>query len=265
MNFEGVGSTLCLLENSECKDRKQWKTLSVCADAKGCVESFAEIKLKDKPALKFQPIPDKSTERTIRYVTGASGSGKSYWTKAYAEEYHRLYPKREVYIISALKDDKTLDKLKFLKRIKIHEPAFITDDIGAEEFKDSLVIFDDTDCLQNKMLKKKIDGMLNAMLETGRHFNTEIVYTSHLACNGLDTRRILNECKSVTIFPSGLGGKSMKYLLDNYFGLDKEQIRKIKRLNSRSVTIQKGFPMSVMSEKECFILNNHDDDDEKDR
>jgi hypothetical protein len=64
----------------------------------------------------------------------------------------------------------------------------------------------------------------------------------------------------VTIFPSGLGGKAMKYLLDNYFGLDKEQIKKIKNLNSRWVTIQKGFPMSVMSDKECFLLNDHSDD-----
>jgi hypothetical protein len=98
------------------------------------------------------------------------------------------------------------------------------------------------------------------VLETGRHFNTEVVYTSHLACNGKDTRRILNECKSVTIFPSGLGGKSIKYLLDNYFGLDKEQIKKIKKLNSRWVTIQKGFPMLVMSDKECFVLNTEEDE-----
>jgi len=127
--------------------------------------------------------------------------------------------------------------------------------ITAEDFKDSLVIFDDTDCLINKNVKNKIDGILNSVLETGRHFNVEVIYTSHLACNGKDTRRILNECKSVTIFPSGLGGKSMKYLLDNYFGLDKDQIKKIKKLQSRWVTIQKGFPMSVISDKECYILN----------
>jgi len=260
MNFEGVGNTLCLLENTEEKDRKKWKTLSITSNPKECENPYNEIKLKDKPALHFQPIPDKKIERSIRYVTGASGSGKSYWTKMYTEEYHKLYPKRDVFIISSLKDDATLDKLKYLKRLKIHEPAFLQDEIGADEFKDSLVIFDDTDCLQNKHLKRKIDGILNALLETGRHFNTEIIYTSHLACNGLDTRRILNECKSVTIFPSGLGGKSLKYLLDNYFGLDKEQIKKIKKLNSRWVTIQKGFPMSVMSDKECFVLNSHDEE-----
>ena len=263
MNFEGEGQTLALLENTEEKDKKKWKMLSITDRPTATCSAFNEIKLKDKPNLKFQPIPDKNIERSIRYVTGASGSGKSYWTRGYAEEYHRLYPKREIYMISSLRDDPSIDKLKYIKRLKIHEPQFFNDDIQAKDFKDSLVIFDDTDCLQNKNLKRKIDGILNAILETGRHFNTEVVYTSHLACNGLDTRRILNECKSVTIFPNGLGGKAMKYLLDNYFGLDREQIKKIKKLNSRWVTISKGCKMSVMSEKECFVLNLHDDSDDE--
>ena len=258
MNFEGEGNAIAILENS--MDKKDRKTLSL-ADHPHSVagQVFNELKLKDKPTLRFQPVPDKKTERKISYVTGASGSGKSYWTRNYAEEYHRLYPKREVYVISSLKEDATLDKLKFLKRLKIHEGAFLTDDIGAEDFKDALVIFDDTDCIRSKVLKNKINAIMDAILETGRHFNTEVIVTSHLACNGLETRRILNECKSVTIFPHGLGGKAMKYLLDNYFGLDKDQIRKIKSLHSRWVTIQKGFPMLIMSERECYVLNANDE------
>jgi hypothetical protein len=257
-NCEDIGEPVALLEDTDVKDRKLWKTICL-GDTKKCLTPYKELKLKDKPNLHIQVIPNKKSERTIRYVTGASGSGKSYWTKMYIEEYHRMYPKREVYIISSLADDTTLDKLKYLNRIKL-EGEFMTDNITAETFKDSLLIFDDTDCLVNKVMKMKVDSILNSVLETGRHFNVEVVYTSHLACNGKDTRRILNECKSVTIFPSGLGGKSLKYLLDNYFGLDKEQIKRIKKLNSRWVTIQKGFPMTVLSDKECFILNNPDED-----
>lgn len=260
MNFEETGELIAILENTDEKDKKLWKRLFLTGDKNVAGNSFREIKLKDKPNLHFQVVPNKKTERTIRYVTGASGSGKSYWTKMYADEYHRLYPKREIYILSSIKEDKTLDKIKDLKRIKLDSQEFLTEPITAEDFKDCLVIFDDTDCLTDKRQKLKVDAILNSVLETGRHFNTEVVYTSHLACNGKDTRRILNECKSVTIFPSGLGGKSIKYLLDNYFGLDKEQIKKIKKLNSRWVTIQKGFPMSVLSDKECFILNSPDDE-----
>lgn len=257
-NCEEIGEPVALLEDTDMKDKSKWKTIYL-GDTKKCLTPYRELKLKDKPNLHIQVIPNKKIERSIRYVTGASGSGKSYWTKCYIEEYHRMYPKREVYIISSLSDDTTLDKLKYLNRIKL-EGDFLNDTITSETFKDSLLIFDDTDCLVNKHLKLKVDSILNSVLETGRHFNVEVVYTSHLACNGKDTRRILNECKSVTIFPSGLGGKSLKYLLDNYFGLDKEQIKRIKKLNSRWVTIQKGFPMIVLSDKECFILNQTDED-----
>ena len=259
MNFEGEGTEIAIIENEKEKDRKKWKHLSLTSRPKECQTAFKEIKLKDQPTLSIQVIPDKQSERSIRYVTGASGSGKSHWTKQYADEYHRMYPKRSIYILSSIKEDKTLDKIKDLKRVKLDSQEFLTEDLTAEDFKDSLVIFDDTDCLTQKRQKLKCDAILNSVLETGRHFNVEVVYTSHLACNGKDTRRILNECKSVTIFPSGLGGKSMKYLLDNYFGLDKEQISKIKKLNSRWVCIQKGHPMTVLSDKECYLLNQHDD------
>jgi hypothetical protein len=71
----------------------------------------------------------------------------------------------------------------------------------------------------------------------------------------------LNECKSVVIFPSGLGGRSIKYLLDNYFGLDKDQIKRIKKLPSRWVCINKGFPMSVIADKDAYVLNDPEDDE----
>jgi hypothetical protein len=253
LNFEDIGEPLARVEDEKNKDKKL--TLFISPDKTSPMTPYKEVKLKDKAT--FQVIPNKKAERTIRYVTGASGSGKSYFTKEYADEYKKMYPKREIFILSSIKEDKTLDKIKGLKRIKLDGQEFLTNDLTAEDFKDSLVIFDDTDCLTDKRQKLKVDAILNSVLETGRHFNVEVVYTSHLACDGLRTRRILNECKSVTIFPTGLGGKSMKYLLDNYFGLDKEQIKKIKKLESRWVCIQKSFPMVAISIKDTFILNDH--------
>ena len=70
---------------------------------------------------------------------------------------------------------------------------------------------------------------------------------------------MLNETNSITMFPSGLGGRSLKYLLDQYLGLDKQQIKKLKNLKSRWVSVVKGFPMIVLSEKEAYILNSQDD------
>ena len=71
---------------------------------------------------------------------------------------------------------------------------------------------------------------------------------------GNETKRILNECHSITIFPKNMGGKTSKYLLDQYLGLDKTEIAKLKTLTGRWTTIVKSYPMVVLSEKEAFVL-----------
>jgi hypothetical protein len=210
---------------------------------------------KCKGDITIQQIPDKNTERSVLYITGQSGSGKSFYTKNYIVEYHKMYPKNEVYIFSSLADDPTLDKLKYTKRIKIKEQPFLDSEIGAIDFSKSLCIFDDCDVISNKIIKLKVYKLLNEMLEIGRHHNVSVIFTSHNATMGLDTKRILNECHSITLFPKNLGGKTSKYLLDGYVGMDKDQIKKLKKVNSRWVTILKTYPQMVLSEKEAYVLN----------
>jgi hypothetical protein len=252
MNVESIGTPIALILDENKKNGNQ--VLSVEAKKDAVVTYLTTLDLKDKKSQKFQQVPNPNTERNILYVTGSSGSGKSYYTKAYCDCYRKIYPKRDIFLFSSLSDDSSIDKIKGLKRIKI-TPEFLSEDISAKDFENSLVIFDDTDCITQKAQKIKLQGILNSVLETGRHFNTSVVYTSHSACNGNDTKKILNEAHSITIFPTGLGGRSLKYLLDQYLGLDKEQIKKIKKLESRWVTITKTYPMCVISEKECYILN----------
>ena len=184
--------------------------------------SMKELKLtKDMDV--FQLIPS-DRERDILYITGQSGSGKSWFAKNYINEYKKVHPKNEVYLFSSIAEDESIDSIKGRKRVDINDPDFIEEDIELDEFKNSLVIMDDTDCIRNKKIKLKIDGILNMILETGRHANISVIFTSHLACAGNDTKRILNEAHSITIFPKSMGNKTLKYLLDRYFGLDQNQI-----------------------------------------
>jgi hypothetical protein len=250
MNLEHVGDPIAMIFDSDNKKDKG-RLISVQNDKHKVAHFIKEIQVS-KPSEYIQLIPNKDHERDIRYITGASGSGKSFFTKKYLEQYHKMFPKRMVYLFSSLTDDKTLDAVKYIKRIKL-TPELIEDDITAKDFADALVIFDDTDCLTNKAMKMKVNGIMTSILETGRHFNTSIIYTSHLATAGNDTKRILNECNSITIFPASLGGRSLKYLLEGYLGLDKAQIKRIKKMESRSVTIQKSFPMVVIGEKEMYV------------
>ena len=203
----------------------------------------------------IQQLPDKETERSILYITGPSGSGKSYYTRNYILEYKKLFPKNNIYVFSSLDSDETLDKIPKIKRIKFTD-KFMMYDFRITDFKDSLTIFDDIDSETNKLKKIKIFGILSMILNTGRHVRCSVVYTSHLSCAGNETKLILSECHSVTIFVKNMGNRSLKYLLDSYFGLDKHQIDYVKKIDSRWVTLVKTYPSILISEKEAIVLNS---------
>ncbi|MFM7979134.1 MAG: hypothetical protein ACKPKO_07435, partial [Candidatus Fonsibacter sp.] len=72
--------------------------------------------------------------------------------------------------------------------------------------------------------------------------------TNHLPTNGRDTRRILNEAHTVTYFPHSAGG-NIKYILEEYVGLDRKQIAYMMRQRPRACTIFKNSP-------QCYLLQN---------
>ena len=80
LNFDKVGKFLSKVEGGKY-DKK-----IVCVTAEHKVDDTDEY---SKPFRtlhidgKFQQVPDPDTERQILYVTGASGSGKSTYTKNY--------------------------------------------------------------------------------------------------------------------------------------------------------------------------------------
>jgi hypothetical protein len=242
LSFENdIGTPLALIGK---------KTLSVVP--KQIDDGFKSYKTKGDDTI--QQVPDKSRERDILYITAPSGSGKSYYTLQYTKEYHKMFPKRPIYLFSSLETDETIDKLKYIKRVKIKTETFMSTDFTIDDFKDCLLIFDDVDCITDKTIKKKVFNILNLVLQTGRHTKTSVIYTSHLATQGNDTKIILAEAHSVVIFPKNAGGRTLKYLLDQYFGLDKNEIKRLKNLAGRWVAICKTYPMVVLSEKEAFLL-----------
>jgi len=252
MNFE-KGAIIAKVLNSKLKG----DVLHVTDKTEELKDHFNTYNCKDKESI--QQIPDKQKERQILYITGASGSGKSYYTYLYCEQYKKLFPKNPIYLISSINDDSSIDKIKGLKRFDLN-PKFIETHIGVEDFKNSMVIFDDTDCITNKILRTKINGLLGLILETGRHFNTSCIYTSHVPSAGLDTKKILNESHSITLFPNALGGRALKNLLENYLGFDKDQRKKIRQIKSRWITITKTYPMTVLYEKGAYLVNNNEED-----
>jgi energy-coupling factor transporter ATP-binding protein EcfA2 len=251
LNLDKKGRALAKIEGGKYKDKVISVTSSM-ADVEDISASFTQLQLPEKDGGKFQQVPDTHTERQILYITGASGSGKSTYTASYVKLYQIAFKNNDVFVFSALKDDESLDVIK-PKRIDIND-RLVTDPIKVDEFKDSCVIFDDIDVISNKKHRDAVYTLLNEILETGRHFKITCVITNHLATGGKDTRRVLNECHSVTYFPHSGSNVGLKRLLVDYLGLDKNTIKKIKKSKSRWATIFKNYPTIAMTERNLWLL-----------
>ena len=253
LNFEQQGNALAVIKSEKKSNAKKYQPM-ICIGEE-IQNGFETLQLKSGEC--FVPVPNISKERDVLYVIGQSGSGKSYFVCQYAKEYKKMYSKRQVYIFSTLDSDpEGLDKIGKVNRIKLDD-AFIKEDmIPTEEFQNALIIFDDIDSIDNKLTREVVFKYLNNFLQTGRHHKISLAITYHIGCSGHSTKMILNECTSITYFPAIIGGKNLKYLLDSYLGMSKSQIERIKKIESRAVTIFKTYPKVVMAEKQMYILRN---------
>jgi hypothetical protein len=253
LNFDKVGRFLCKVEGG--KYNNKIVSVSASTDEKDdYTKPFNKLTLTDG---KFQQVPDPETERQILYITGASGSGKSTYTANYIKNYQKMFPENPVYCFSALKDDESLDVVK-PQRVIIDDSVW-KDPLDVAEFKNSLVVLDDIDVISDKKQREAVYNIMNQILEVGRHFRITCIITNHLPTSGKDTRRVINECHSITYFPHSGTARGIKYLMIEYLGLDKSQLKKIKGLKSRWATIFKNYPNVIMTEKDIWLSANDDD------
>ena len=213
-------------------------------------EDFQELTLTDVG--KFEPVPNTNSERDILYIAGPSGSGKSFFTRLFLQNYHKAYKERPILMFSKLHEDKSLDGLP-MKRVMIDE-RLITEPFESEDFYDSCVILDDIDCIKEKQIKEALLDLKNSILETGRHHNISLVLTTHLACKGNETRSALNEAHQIVFFMSS--GANYNYLLKNYLGMDTKQIKALNNFKSRWICICRGFPQIIYTEKNILFVKD---------
>lgn len=258
INFDKVGRPLAKIEGGELSG----KIVSVApADEKGQKRKYKHI---DLPAgSSFQLVPNTTKEREIIYITGPSGSGKSTFTSNYIKEFKKKFKNADIFLFSALSEDEVLDK-HGVKRIKL-STALITDKLTSGDFPNALVIFDDIDVISDKKIREAVIATLNSVLEVGRHFKTYCIITNHLATNGKDTRRVLNEAHEIVYFPHSGSMKGINYLLKEYVGFDNHEIKAIKKLKSRWCCIFKNYPQLAMTERNLWLLAEDDDESDDER
>ena len=213
-----------------------------------------EFYLKDG---KIQVLPNKKVVEKI-YITAPSGAGKSTFAGNWIKEAKKMYKDDEVYVFSSIMADKELDKNNPI-RIPL-DVDLISEPIEPEEIEDSIVVFDDVDTIHNRFLRASISDFRDFLLEQGRHFNIKMVMTSHLFCNYKSTRIILNEATAVCFFPKSGTAYHIKRFLKEYGGIEKKEIKKIMKLDSRWICLYKTYPMYIIYEKGAFLLGQSNDD-----
>ena len=97
-------------------------------------------------------------------------------------------------------------------------------------------------------------NLINSILTTVRHFNISLLILVHNATQGNMNELLLLESHGIILFPENMSGQSSKSLLDQYLGLDNDQIKKIKQMKSRAITIMKTYPTILVSENEIINL-----------
>ena len=215
------------------------------------IENNKLIELDDEGLFELLP-PADSKKRSVWYVAGQSGSGKSWIAKQIVSMYHKLNPSRGVYLVSKLEQDDTLDSLKFLKRVPIK--SFVDDYPTLDEMKDSCLIFDDWDTLTGDA-EKVIHKLIEDISIMGRHSNTTILILSHYLTNFRKTRLILNEATHIVVYPLSTSYYALKYLLKNYVGVEEDELKKHRKLGSRWLCYTKGYPQIMISQKHACVLH----------
>lgn len=217
------------------------------------------------PGCRFEQVPvAESDKRTLGYVYGAAGAGKSYWIRTLAAGYLAHHRRNRVFLISALDSDDTLDALgASITRIPVKEvvdmfPGGSTDkDAMERKFKDSLLIADDIEGLSTRAEPRKrrrrmpeeedepkaisereaVYMLLDHIATKGRHWHTTLVWAAHLPSDGHWTRTILSECQYFVVYPSGASPYHTRRMLTVYGGVGPDEVDYVMGLPDRWVQV----------------------------
>jgi len=227
---------------------------------------FIEVELPFDTMFSLMPSADEDF-RQVWYITGSSGSGKSYMAKMYANNYSRMYPDRPIYLISKLTEDETIDGME-TKPIRLDYSNWIEDPPNINDFNNALVIFDDYDTIDGKE-GKAVLGVIEDLCIMGRKHNesqgnVSVLLLTHHLTNYKKTRLLLNEATHYVVYPQNSSAHALGYLLKTHMGLDKEDLKKMKKLG-RWVCFSKNYPQYMMGAHYAKLLHMEDVEEEEEK
>jgi hypothetical protein len=248
------GRPLCFIKDGKFKGN----IIYVCqGKPPGDMKPTTYIELKPEDGM-IQPLPNLSTEDEqydVSIFSAPGGAGKSYQVKEMVKAYRKRFPDRPCYLVSQLKSDTTLDSLD-PPLLRINLDTLLTQErIDPDtHLEPSFVVVDDFEGLPNKQLKKVWD-FINTIATEGRHSSTQLAVVLHTLNNGHHTKTLLRECKNLVIYPSASSFHSYRYALEKQMGMEINEIRALKRIDTRWVWFKTQSPQVMMTEHSVRILH----------
>jgi Cdc6-like AAA superfamily ATPase len=180
----------------------------------------------------FFPGTHRSTRESkhndVIVISGKKGSGKTELAKFMAYVYHEKFPRNRVIVFSGIKDlynDLSWAIKVDLKEVEQEEQEKSRGDYSgipdASEFRDSLVIFDDTEKMPNAKIEKMLYQLVNVLAQNGRNFGTNVICILHQVNKGLQSTTLLREADTFIIFPRSYDMNTFNTLI-HHLGFSKE-------------------------------------------
>lgn len=194
--------------------------------------------------------PSLESERVL--IAGKSGSGKSTIAALYMYEYLRMFPDRRIILISRHDGEKAYARVKHQQ---LPLESFATDEEPLEltDLANSLIVFDDTDNLQDKQIAESVKRLNEDLISNGRKYGIHVVTIVHQLMNYKATRNLILEANKVFVFPAG-AAHQVRQFLEKYGGLEPDAIKKIFKLQSRWVMLSQTVPQYVVYEHGAYIV-----------
>lgn len=202
----------------------------------------------------LQPILPKN--HWLCYITGLSGSGKSYYISQLIKN---NFPKDQlVYLFSPVEGDEAFEDLNiFQVHLETFEEdfgqPFTIETLKGTKEQPSIVIMDDINTFNNKKVRDMYVDVQNQLLERGRHLNIRTMTVSHNPLAGAFSKAPIRESTFYVLFASS-NYRDSKVLLESYTGLSKQEIEEILNLNTRGVIIKKTVPSYYVADHNIGIL-----------
>jgi hypothetical protein len=194
-------------------------------------------------------LPSEETERV--FIAGKSGSGKSFLAALYMNEYHRMFPKRTIYLISRHDGEKAYAEIPH-QVIPLSEFENGESPVELKDLSESLVVFDDCDNVPTKKLFDTIKKLCDDIISNGRKYGIHTVWLNHQLMEATKTRNLLNEANKVIFFNAGSAYHNKRFLKE-YAGFLPEVIKKISKLKSRWCMVSMAPPQYIVHEHGAFL------------